>query len=212
MVHSYVFAWTCAEEVLQVNGWRGEMKTLEVNEPESVRGPGVPEEHIVDPEVAVYEHVESGVVPPYDLLHAVQHHVGQSSQLSCVPLCKTRPRVHGSRHRPQGPCAGECGRCYCLFHEEDTEHIIRPHTGILHVLVIHRRRDSSVSVVTRLRDGRQPFDSRQGQGFVLFATASRTALGPTQSPMQWVSAALFLATHFHLMSRLRMRGPVLLLI
>jgi hypothetical protein len=30
------------------------------------------------------------------------------------------------------------------------------------------------------------FDSRQEQGFFLFATASRPALGPTESPIQWV--------------------------
>jgi hypothetical protein len=36
------------------------------------------------------------------------------------------------------------------------------------------------------------FDSRWGQGIFLFTTASRTALGPTQPPIQWVSVALSL--------------------
>jgi hypothetical protein len=36
------------------------------------------------------------------------------------------------------------------------------------------------------------FDSRQGLGIFLFTTASRTALGPTQHPIQWVPGALSL--------------------
>jgi hypothetical protein len=34
------------------------------------------------------------------------------------------------------------------------------------------------------------FDSRRGLGICLFATASRTALGPTQPPIQWVAGVL----------------------
>jgi hypothetical protein len=50
-----------------------------------------------------------------------------------------------------------------------------------------------------------------------FATASRTALGLNNSPIQWVSGALFpgvkrwrvkLTTDLHLMPRLRMRGDI----
>jgi hypothetical protein len=36
------------------------------------------------------------------------------------------------------------------------------------------------------------FESRQGLGIFLFTTASRTALEPTQPPIQWVPGALSL--------------------
>jgi hypothetical protein len=36
------------------------------------------------------------------------------------------------------------------------------------------------------------FDSRRRLGIFLFTTASRTALGPTQPPIQWAPGALFL--------------------
>jgi hypothetical protein len=36
------------------------------------------------------------------------------------------------------------------------------------------------------------FDSRRGLGIFLFTTASRTALGPTQPPLQWLPGALCL--------------------
>jgi len=43
---------------------------------------------------------------------------------------------------------------------------------------------SSANIVTRLRDGRPGLDSRQGQAFYVFTTASRQALGPIQHPIQ----------------------------
>jgi hypothetical protein len=54
------------------------------------------------------------------------------------------------------------------------------------------------------------FDSRWGLGIFLFITASITALGPTQPPIQWVIGALSLVvkrpgvkltTHLHLVPR-----------
>jgi hypothetical protein len=36
------------------------------------------------------------------------------------------------------------------------------------------------------------FDSRRGPGIFLFTTASRTAMGPTHPPIQWVPGALSL--------------------
>jgi hypothetical protein len=47
-----------------------------------------------------------------------------------------------------------------------------------------------VSIVIRIRAGRSGFDSGQEQGLFLFATASRLALGPTQTRIQWIPGAL----------------------
>jgi len=55
-----------------------------------------------------------------------------------------------------------------------------------------RSRDSSVSIVTALWARRPGFDSREEQRFILFATASRPALGLNQPPIQWRPAALSL--------------------
>jgi hypothetical protein len=45
-------------------------------------------------------------------------------------------------------------------------------------------------MVTRLRAGQPRFDSRQGLGIFIFATASGPGLGPTQPSIQWVPEAL----------------------
>jgi hypothetical protein len=64
-------------------------------------------------------------------------------------------------------------------------------------------------------DGRG-FESRQWLGILLFTTSSRTSLGPTQPPIQWVPGAVSLgvkrpgreADHFHQVPRSRIRGTI----
>jgi len=53
------------------------------------------------------------------------------------------------------------------------------------LLYVKVSRNFSVSIVTRLRNGRPGFYYWQGQGVFLFVTASRPLLGPTQPPTQW---------------------------
>jgi hypothetical protein len=56
------------------------------------------------------------------------------------------------------------------------------------------------------------FDFRRGLGIFLFTTASRTALWPTQPPIQWIPGALSLGvkltTHLHIVPRSRTRGAI----
>jgi hypothetical protein len=55
--------------------------------------------------------------------------------------------------------------------------------------------DSSVGIATRLRDGQSGFLGLipgGGWEFFLFTTASRTVVGPTQPPIQWVPGVLSL--------------------
>jgi hypothetical protein len=72
------------------------------------------------------------------------------------------------------------------------------------------RRRNNVSTINKMWAGVRGFDSRQGLRIFLFTTASRTALAPTQPPIQWVLGALSLGesgrgvkltTHLHLVPR-----------
>jgi hypothetical protein len=49
---------------------------------------------------------------------------------------------------------------------------------------------SSIALGYGLHD--RGFESREGLGIFLFTTVSRLALGPIQSPIQWVAGALSL--------------------
>jgi len=51
-------------------------------------------------------------------------------------------------------------------------------------------RARSVGIATRLRAGRPGFTSWQGLEILLFTTASKSAFGPTQPPIEWVSGPL----------------------
>jgi hypothetical protein len=70
-------------------------------------------------------------------------------------------------------------------------HTKRPslHSALRYFTVI---RGSSVGIGPGygLDDRGSEFDSRRKLGIFLFTTASRTALGPSQSPIQWVPEAL----------------------
>jgi len=60
------------------------------------------------------------------------------------------------------------------------------------------------------------FESQQELGIFFFTTASRTALEPTQPPIQWIPGALSLgvkrsgceADHSHLVPTSRMHGAI----
>jgi hypothetical protein len=55
-------------------------------------------------------------------------------------------------------------------------------------LVVNRHEEVKVTITIRVLG----FDSQRGLGIFLFITASRTALEPTQPPIQWVPGDLSL--------------------
>jgi hypothetical protein len=56
---------------------------------------------------------------------------------------------------------------------------------------MYRSRDRSISIAIMLWVSGPGFDSRQDQVILLFFTASRPTLGPTQPPIQWVEKVPF---------------------
>jgi hypothetical protein len=62
------------------------------------------------------------------------------------------------------------------------------------ITTINKSRDNSVGIALGygLEIGVLGFDSRRGLGIFLFSTVSRTTLGPTQPPIQWVPGDLSL--------------------
>jgi hypothetical protein len=59
-----------------------------------------------------------------------------------------------------------------------------------HKIYCSRNELCYLTLFRQLKTGVLGFDSRRGLGIFLFTTASRTALGPTQPPNQWVPETL----------------------
>jgi len=56
----------------------------------------------------------------------------------------------------------------------------------------HMSRDSSAVLALNYELDDRNFEIRRGLGMFLFTTVSRQALGPTQTPIQWLPGALSL--------------------
>jgi hypothetical protein len=86
----------------------------------------------------------------------------------------------------------------CCRYEMWREYSSGPCVSVGHVLqrfaFKHRQNFNAISVGIALGNGLDDrgFESRLGLGIFLFTTASRTALRPTQPPIQWVPGALSL--------------------
>jgi hypothetical protein len=94
------------------------------------------------------------------------------------------------------PTASECTCNY--RHKEFHQHVTSQFDVLLSVIT--SRADVNVintclvliTLTSTWTIGVLGFDSRRGLGIFLFITASRTALGPTQPPIQWAPGALSL--------------------
>jgi len=64
-------------------------------------------------------------------------------------------------------------------------------TEVSRVLQSQEHYANNSQVYSSVRAGRLGFDSRYGQGSSIFVIASKSALGPTQPPTQWVPGAFF---------------------
>jgi hypothetical protein len=85
-----------------------------------------------------------------------------------------------------------------LRSEQSLVHAIytKAHEPICYARKLHKNSNHpycGIALGFRLDD--REFKSRQGLGILLFSTASRTALGPVQPPIQWVRGALSLGVN-----------------
>jgi hypothetical protein len=89
---------------------------------------------------------------------------------------------------------GLCALKGCLVTKQGMDRPVHYSTVYDDLTARPENRDSSVSIATgySLEDRGSRFHSRRGLGIFLFTTESKTALGSTQPPIQWVPGALSL--------------------
>jgi hypothetical protein len=78
--------------------------------------------------------------------------------------------------------------CYDVFGTGNLREVICPLVSALNLW--YRMITTEVSIATGCGLGRPGIDFRQGQEIFVYSTASRPALRPSQSPIQWVPGAL----------------------